>query len=266
MKKIIVIIMSVAMLVVACGKTESKEVRVSGSSSVSPLMTKLAEGFEKQNAKYAIIVETTDSTVGVQDTIDGKNEIGMASRDIKPNEAEKVDTMVLCQDGLALIVNKSANVSAINKTQLTDLYIKNTSIGSISKAVSREDGSGTRDAFASLTAIGKGSQLPQTVEILDGTGKVKTAVANDTAKLGYISLGSVDDTIKVLAYNDGSQTTAVMASADNIKNGSYKLYRPFVLITKKGAILTEGARAFLTFIESDAGQKIIMDNGYISIK
>lgn len=257
-----------ALALIACGGSNTdnnnSEVRISGSSSVSPLMVKLAEGFEKQNNKYSIIVETSDSTVGIQDAVDGKNEIGMASRDIKAGETDKVDTILLCQDGIALIVNTKANINEINKTGLTDLYMNNKAVGSVSKAISREDGSGTRSAFADLTGIGKSTPLPATVEILDGTGKVKTAVTSDEAKLGYISLGAVDNTIKVLAYNDGTQDMAVLATVDNVKNGSYKLYRPFNMVVKKGATLSEGGKAFLAFIESPEGQSIITANGYIT--
>lgn len=257
------------LILVACGeskdKTVSSEVRISGSSSISPLMVKLAEGFEKENGnKYSVIVETSDSTIGIQDTIEGKNEIGMASRDIKPTELNNIETILLCQDGIALIVNKEANINDINKIALTALYMDNKSIGNVSKAIAREDSSGTRGAFADLTGIAKTIPLPATVEILDGTGKVKTSVASDKAKLGYISLGAVDDTIKVLAYNDGTQNMPVAASIDNIKNGSYKLYRPFNMVVKKGSTLSEGAKEFLSFIDSPEGQDIISKNGYIT--
>ncbi|MGL4987189.1 MAG: substrate-binding domain-containing protein [Treponemataceae bacterium] len=261
MKKIILCALTVIALFASCAGGTNREVRISGSSSVSPLMTKLAAGFEQQNGKYAIIVETTDSTIGVQDTIDGKNEIGMASREIKEQEGEKLDSKVLCMDGLALIVNQNAQISQITSNELIDIYMNNSPVMDISKAISREEGSGTRDAFASLTGIARREQLPQTVEILDGTGKVKSAVANDEAKIGYISLGAVDQSIKVLGYDGG--TGAVVPSIENVQNGTYTLYRPFMLTTKKDATLSEGAAEFLNFITSPEGQKIILDNGFI---
>ncbi len=250
----------------ACGGgTKKEEIRISGSTSVSPIVSKLAESFEKQNANYMVIIESVGSTIGVRDSIDGKNHIGMVSRNVKADELESVDTTVLCQDGIALIVNKESELSEINKQGLSDLYIKNTPVADITKSVSREDGSGTRGAFGELTGIGGDAPLPQTVEILDGTGKIKSAVANDKNKLGYISLGSVDDTIKTLAYNNGTQVAYVMPSVENISSGEYKLYRPFNLVTKKGTERTEGVQAFFDFINSEEGQAIIIENGFIPV-
>lgn len=266
MKKIFIVSMLIsAFAFISCGGGSSaSEVRVSGSSSVSPLMIKLAEGFEKENKKYSIIVETSDSTIGVQDTIEGKNNIGMASRSLKDTEIEKVDSITLCNDGLVLIANNNASIIEINKKQLEDLFLNNVAIGSVTKAVSREAGSGTRDAFSSLTGVGKSGDLPATVEILDGTGKIKSAVVSDEQKLGYISLGAMDETVKALSYSeDGS--VYVSPSVETVKDGTYKLFRPFNIFTKKVKTISEGTKAFLSFINSPAGEKIILDNGYIPV-
>lgn len=249
----------------ACGGDKKEEIRISGSTSVSPIMSKLAESFEKQNVNYMVIIESVGSTIGVRDTIDGKNHVGMVSRNVKADELESVEATVLCQDGIALIVNKESKLSKINMKALADLYIKNTPVLDITKSVSREDGSGTRGAFGDLTGIGADAPLPQTVEILDGTGKIKSAVANDKNKLGYISLGSVDDTINTLAYNDGTQAGYIMPSVENISSGDYKLYRPFNLVTKKGTEMTAGVKAFFDFMNSEEGQAIIIENGFIPV-
>ena len=97
-----------------------------------------------------------------------------------------------------------------------------------------------------------------------GTGKVKTAVNSDSSKLGYISLGSVDDTIKPLLYKAKSQNEYVAPTVDNIKSDSYKLYRPFYIFTKKGKEMSEGTRAFLDFIDSDVGKRVINESGYVA--
>ena len=144
---------------ISCGvgsnSNDSKSIIVSGSSSVSPLMFKLAEKFEEENTNYSVTVETSDSTIGVSDTINGNNDIGMASRNLKENEAPELDAYLLCQDGIVIIANKDSSITQISEEELYNLYISNTAIGSISKAISREDGSGTRSAFTDLTLIGK---------------------------------------------------------------------------------------------------------------
>ncbi|WP_367182078.1 PstS family phosphate ABC transporter substrate-binding protein, partial [Brachyspira sp.] len=118
--------------------------------------------------------------------------------------------------------------------------------------------------FTDLTSIGKENPLPSSVEVLDGTGKVKTSVMSDSSKIGYISLGSIDETIKTVAYKAKIQNEYVTASVENIQNDTYKLYRPFYIFTKKGVELDEGTKAFLDFINSETGKKIINENGYVS--
>lgn len=255
-----------SLLFISCkvASKESNSIIVSGSSSVAPLMFKLAERFEDVNTNFRVTVETSDSTVGVSDTINGNNDIGMASRNLKENEISELDGYLLCQDGIVIVVNKDSNIKQISEEELYNLYINDTAIGSISKAISREDGSGTRSAFTDLTLIGKEIPLPASVEILDSTGKVKTAVNSDSSKLGYISLGSVDDTIKTLLYRAKSQNQYFEPSVENIKNDNYKLYRPFYIFTKKGKAISEGTKEFLAFISGDIGKQIIEESGYVA--
>lgn len=254
-----------ALFLISCGgeESESKRIRVSGSTSVSPIMSKLAQDFEAKNPSYQILIESIGSSIGVQDTIANRNDIGMASRDIKDSELVDVDAIVLCQDGIVIIVNNNSLVTEITKTELRNLYTDNMTIGDISKAISREAGSGTRGAFTELTGIAENTPLPQTVEILDGTGKVKTAVSNDKAKLGYISLGSLDDAIKGLAYNDGTQEAALPPTVENIQAGEYRLFRDFNIVTKKGEPISDEVQLFLTYLASDDARKIIVENGFI---
>ena len=170
----------------------------------------------------------------------------------------------MCQDGIVIIANKDSEITQISEEELYNLYMNNTAIGNITKSISREDGSGTRSAFTDLTSVGKEKPLPSTVEILDGTGKVKTSVMSDASKIGYISLGSIDDTIKPLAYKAKVQNEYVSASVENIQSDTYKLYRPFYIFTKKGIELDEGTKTFLDFINSEAGKTVINENGYVA--
>ena len=267
MKKIFIsIIISSMFMLISCsgGASNPNDIVITGSSSVSPLMFKLAAKFEELNPDYTVTVETSDSTIGVQDTINGNNNIGMASRNLKEDELTSLDSYLLCQDGIVIIANKDSEITQISEEELYNLYMNNTAIGNITKSISREDGSGTRSAFTDLTSVGKENPLPSTVEILDGTGKVKTSVMSDASKIGYISLGSIDDTIKPLAYKAKGQNEYVSASVENIQSDTYKLYRPFYIFTKKGIELDEGTKAFLDFINSEAGKTVINENGYVA--
>lgn len=126
--------------------------------------------------------------------------------------------------------------------------------------VSREDGSGTRAAFTELMGIldGDNDQTVKTAEITNSTSVMAQSVSGNVAAIGYVSLGSLDKTKVKAVKVDG-----VEATTDNIKSGSYKVARPFSIATKDG--LSDTANDFIKFILSEDGQKIISDEGYISI-
>ncbi len=130
--------------------------------------------------------------------------------------------------------------------------------------VSREDGSGTRGAFIELFGIQEeqdGEKVDMTTEgaqITNSTSVMMTTVAGDEYAIGYISLGSLDDSVKALKI-DG-----VEATAENVKDGSYKVSRPFNIATKADAD-NEVAADFINFIMSEEGQKVVSDNGFIAV-
>ncbi len=129
---------------------------------------------------------------------------------------------------------------------------------------SREDGSGTRGAFIELFGIEEkddsGKKVDKTTEsaaITNSTAVMKTTVANDSDAIGYISLGSLDDTVKA-AKIDGAE-----ASAANVKSGTYKVSRPFNVVTNSSKELSDVAKDFMSFILSADGQKVVEEEGYI---
>lgn len=134
--------------------------------------------------------------------------------------------------------------------------------GAIS-VVSREDGSGTRGAFIELMGVEEkdesGNKVDKTVdtaEITNSTAVMMTTIAGNPAAIGYISLGSLNDSVKAL------QIDGVEATVDNIKNGTYKVARPFNIVTKSD--VSETAQDFINFIMSDEGQAVVEENGYVS--
>ena len=129
--------------------------------------------------------------------------------------------------------------------------------------VSREDGSGTRGAFVELTGVEEkndaGEKIDYTTEdaeITNSTSVMMTTIAGNTQAIGYVSLGSLNDTVKAVKI-DGAEATV-----DNIKSGVYKIARPFNIATKEG--LSETAADFVSFILSEQGQQVVEENHYIS--
>ena len=246
---------------------EVEEIFISGSSSVAPLMEKLASVYESFNPYVDITVQTSDSGTGVANAIAGTNDFGMASRALKDSEIEQgVTSKQIAIDGVALVVNPEADLDNVTSDQVYQLYANGTAIGSITEAISREDGSGTRDAFDSLIKSAAGEELGDLltfnshVTIQQSTGGVKSviATAGTTNTIGYISMGSIDDTVKTVDFE------GVEATAENVKNGSYTLSRPFNIVYKSEEDLSEAAQLFIDFIMSDAGQLIAEAEGYIS--
>ena len=130
--------------------------------------------------------------------------------------------------------------------------------------LTREDGSGTRGAFTELFGIEQKNEAGEDVDyttdtasVTNSTSVMMTTVAGDLYSIGYISLGSMNDTVKAVQI-DGTEATV-----ENIKNGTYKIARPFNIATKDG--LSETAQDFIDFIMSADGQTVIEENGYISV-
>ena len=170
---------------------------------------------------------------------------GCGSKDDTSNDSQKAD--VTTEAGSS---DAAADTSDFDNSEMINVQ-------------SREDGSGTRGAFIELFGIEEkdadGNKIDNTTEeanITNSTEVMLTSVAGDEYAIGYVSLGSLNDTVKALKI-DGAEATA-----DNIKAGTYKIARPFNIATKGDA--TGLAADFINYIMSDEGQKVIEDNGYIS--
>ena len=156
----------------------------------------------------------------------------------------------------ALAVGALSGCSSNENSSTAD----NSTAGNPISVVTREDGSGTRGAFVELFGIEDADgndAITQSAEISNSTSVVMTTVAGNPDAIGYISLGSLDNTVKALEI-DG-----VAATVENINNGTYKVYRPFNIATKEG--LSETAQDFVNFITSEQGQAIVAED-YISVE
>ena len=124
--------------------------------------------------------------------------------------------------------------------------------------ISREEGSGTRDAFQEIVGY-KSEELIKDASIADGSGAVKTAVAGNENAIGFASFEYVDSSVAALKVN------GVEAEADNVKAGQYQLSRPFLLVTKKDS-LTEAGTALIDYVLSKEGQEIVKENKLITLE
>ncbi len=235
----------------------SGKITVVGSTSVGPYIDALAKNFMTKNPGVTINVQQVGSGQGIANTIDGTADIGMSSRELKDSEKPLVE-FKMAKDGIAVVVQKDNPVNALTKDQIKDIYmgkIKNwKELGGSDAAINlytRESTSGTRGGFEELV-LGKNAEGKQvTIDekicaaVLNSTGDLAAAVGKDKNGIGYISLG-------VLAtYPDDKalDVDGVKATTDNVGNGSYKIQRDFLLLTKSepaGIV-----KAFLDYVLTD---------------
>ena len=261
-----------AALAAGCGQQEQATTSLSvvGSSSVAPLAEAESESFLRVNQTIEIDVQSVGSSAGIKAAIDGTAAVGMSSRNLKAEEKEGMEQYIVALDGIAVIVHPDNPVDNLTKEQILAIFqgkITNwKEVGGKDApivVISREEGSGTRGAFEEITKLEverdglKLSTLSKKAIITDGNGSVKQNVALKKNGIGYISVGSVDNLVKTVAV-DG-----VLPTEETIKDKLYLISRPFILITKGKP--TPEAQAFIDFILSDAGQKIVEDHYYISV-
>ncbi|MBR5534139.1 MAG: phosphate ABC transporter substrate-binding protein, partial [Ruminiclostridium sp.] len=197
----------------------------------------------------------------------GSCDIGLSSRDLKEEEAANgLTATVVALDGIAVIVNEACpvedlsleDIAAIFRGEITDWSQLGGEAGAIA-CIGRESGSGTRDGFESITDTEDACVLSQE---LTSTGAVIEAVKNNPNAIGYASLASVEgqEGIKTLTV-DG-----VACSEAAVLDGSYPIQRPFVMVTKTGAELSQAAQAFFDFATSSAANDLIRAAGAVPVK
>ncbi len=265
MKKMIGLLAAALLLMsvlTACGGGK-ETVATDGSTSMNKIIGALSEAFEKESG-ITVTYNATGSGAGIQAVLEGRCDIGLSSRELKDEELAKgLEGTVLAYDGIAIIVNPQNPVSDLDIETIAQIFtgeIKNwKEVGGNDAEIvriGREAGSGTRDGFESITDTEGRCDYRQE---LTSTGDVVTAVASNPAAIGYASLASVKDTVKTLKVG------AVLPSEESIKDGSYVIRRPFVLVTKKDTPLSESARMFFEYITSSAANEIIGGVGAVPV-
>ena len=266
MKKIITMMMVAVLalsMLAGCGSTKNTgSVSTDGSTSMEKVIGALGEAFQNDTG-ISFTYNPTGSGSGIKAVQEGRCDIGLSSRDLKVEEKEVGLTgTVLAYDGIAIIVNPENPVTDLSVETIAKIYtgeITNWSeVGGNDVEIvliGREAGSGTRDGFESITDTEDACQYRQE---LTSTGDVITTVSQNPGAIGYASVASVKDTVKALTV-DG-----VVPTEETIKDGSYVVQRPFVLVTKSDADLSEAAQKFFDYITSADANEIIAAAGVVS--
>ncbi len=245
-----------------CGQSVSGTITEAGSTTVQPLAEKLAAAFKEKNPDVTVTIQGGGTGVGIKSAADGTVDIGAASRELNPDEPKLVKHL-LAKDGIAIVVNPSNPVTGLTKDQIIKVFageITNWSeVGGSSgtiTVVAREEGSGTRGAFQDMV-MGK-TLITDKAILQPSNGALRTSVSTTPLAIGFLSLAYIDSTVKPLEVN------GVAPTQENCKSGKYPIVRPLYFLTKEQP--TGLVKAFIDFCTSSAGQKIVQDEGYLSIK
>ena len=267
MKKFVTLITIVSLMLTAmtgCGKTVSGSVSTDGSTSMEKVIGALGEAFEENNSGVTFTYNPTGSGSGITAVAEGRCDIGLSSRNLKDEEkAQGLTETILALDGIAVIVNPDNPVNDLDLETIGRIYrgeITNwKDIGGNDLEIvliGREAGSGTRDGFESITDTEDVCKYRQE---LTSTGDVITTVAGNPAAIGYASLASVKETVKALSVS------GIMPTEETVKDGSYVVQRPFVLVTRSNVELSEAAQKFFDYITSSEANEIISSAGAVPV-
>lgn len=242
--------------------TLSGTVSTDGSTSMEKVINSLGESFMAMNKDVKFTYNPTGSGSGIQAVSEGRCDIGLSSRALKDDEkASGLVETVVALDGIAIVVNPENPVSDLDIDTIAKIYT-----GEITNwkdvggndaeivLIGREAGSGTRDGFESITDTKDACQYRQE---LTSTGDVINTVSQNPDAIGYASLSAVGDSVKALTVG------GVEATEATVKDGSYVVQRPFVLVTKEGTKLSPAAQAFFDYALSADAASIIAAAGAV---
>lgn len=262
---VIGIILALTIAAAGCGKSDKKEegqkaggkvtITVAGSTSVQPLSDELAKAYMQKNPSVTVNVQGGGSSQGVKAAADGIAQIGASSRELKASEKSSVKETTVALDGIAIAVHpKNSKITNLTMEQVKGIFSgKITNWKEVGgddapiSVVTREAGSGTRGAFEEI--VMQDAKITDKAITQASNGAVRTTVAGDEKSIGYLSIGYLSSDVK------GIKVENVEPTAENIKNNTYKVKRPFLYLTKGEP--TGDVKAFIDFVLSPAGQEIV---------
>ena len=250
----------VAMSVGGCQRAKAG-ITVAGSTSVEPFAELLAEEYMILHPHSHIYVQGGGSSAGIEAVRSHAAHIGMSSRSLMGKE-KSLHAVTVARDAIAIIIHPKNPVEGLSLVGVRDMFsgkIKNwKELGGHNHPitlVTREEGSGTREAFQKLVMGEEEISLEALVQ--DSNGAIRQVVSGDPNAVGYISLGLVNEKVKAL------KISGVDPSVKNIQSGQYHLVRPFLFVFNSEP--AGEAKAFLDFVMSPEAQRLLSREGLVSI-
>ncbi len=248
----------------AAAADSSQTVATDGSTSMEKVIGFLSEAYMEEHGDIKVTYNPTGSSAGIQAASEGRCDIGLASRDLKEEETADLQGTVVAIDGIGMIVHPDNPVTDLTIEQIGEIYTgKLTNWKEVGGSdtpivcIGREAASGTRDGFEEVTGTKDHCEYSQE---LTSTGDVVQMVSGNPNAIGYASVASVNDTVKLVSVEGTAPTT------ENIQSGDYKLQRNFVLVTKKDTPLSKAAQEFFDYATSPQADSLITEAGAVPVK
>ncbi|OPY37040.1 MAG: phosphate ABC transporter periplasmic substrate-binding protein PstS [Methanoregula sp. PtaU1.Bin051] len=258
---------------------EKQSIRVSGSTTVLPIAQKAAEAYMAAHPNADIQVTGGGSGVGIQQIGEKTVDVGMSSRELSSTEKTKYPGLVksvVAKDGIAVIVNRANEISVISADNIKNIYtgritkwsqvfganVPNTNQQIV--VIGRDSASGTREFFDKAPeGILKGAVPVKSMLEKNSNGAVTQTVAQTPGAIGYVSIGFITADVKALPIWYNNPNDAIAPTAVNVKSKKYPINRELFMFTNGAPAGL--AKDYIDFIRSPEGQKIVSDEGYVSI-
>jgi phosphate transport system substrate-binding protein len=227
---------------------------LTGADSMYALTKSLTEAYAAKFPNYKFEVQSTNSNVGLRAAEEISGTIGLVAREIKPSELEHTKAIVIARDGVAVIVNNQNPINAITHAQLVDVFagrIPTWPLGPLTGksivVVSREQGSGTRDAFE--TMVMQGTRVTLTAVVMPNQSAVVDYVMRNADAIGYVSMGALTSEVHALSIDEFAPMP------QTIENKTYPFIRTFAFVVPTTP--APEMQAFIDFVLSAEGQRIV---------
>ncbi len=258
---LVILIIIIAVLTFGTGSNYEK-IEIAGSTSVQPVAEKLAEKYMEEHPNVRVDVMGGGSGLGIRSVSQGIIAIGTSSKELKPDEKQGLNEYPIGKEGIVVAVNLENPVSSLTKSQLKDIFSGNITnwkeVGGPDAKINlvvREEGSGTRSAFEDL--VMNKTKVKSDAIVQTSTESIKVAVKQDPYAIGYISLAHMTPDVKAVTI-DG-----IAPSIETVKDGSYKLQRPFLFLTNGEP---EGpVKEFIDWCLGPEGQEIVTDEKIVPV-
>lgn len=237
------------------------QITFAGSTTVQPLADKLREAFNLIHPGVTLDIAAGGSTVGIRAIHDGTVDIGMASRRLKPEEAEGIEQHQIAVDVIAVVVNDANPVEGLTLDELRDIYLGKITnwrdVGGEESPITvivRDKNSGTRGAFDEIVLSGEDPASPGLQRALTA-GDVAAGVLDDPNAIGYVGFGNLESGLRALSIDD------VLPSEENARSEDYPLVRPLLFLT--GPLTQPLAHEFIAYALSAEGQRVVVEQGWV---